>query len=207
MLQPYVTKVYDFLIQFEAPPLLCTIVSYATVYGLLIYAVVAVVILIGKLTKRYQIKKSDIGIMSAICLFGFVFSISSFIPIYQYAIVEPWGGLIGYVTTVVGEAIRVSAVSDKIILLGTMLLTLVLLGVFILIIYGCLFGVWLTFQSTVQKNGLIMGILVGIYEIFAGFFWAAAMLALFSIGVAIALLPILILYSNKRVIYVEDSNR
>lgn len=204
MFQQYITQLYDFLTQFGVAPILCNILSYATIYGLLLYVTVTIIILFGKITKLYKIKKSDIGIMSAVSFVFFIVAVSTFIPVYQKAIIEPWGGLIQYIATMVNGIIQEPNLFQKLLLLGMMLLMLLLLGVFFALIFGGLFGFWLTFQSTIKKNGPLLGILVGIYEIFAGFFWIAILLALFSIGVAVVLLPLIIFMANYKLVDVEE---
>lgn len=70
--------------------------------------------------------------------------------------------------------------------------------------FGGLYGFLMTFQSTIRKSRLLMGILVGIYEVFAGFFWLVILLALFSIGVAIVIPPLLIVMANHKIVYVKE---
>lgn len=206
MFQQYILQILDFLVEFGVAPMVSSIIAHAAIYGLLIYVVVAVIILIGKITKKYTIKKSNLGIFSAFYFFFFVVAVSCFIPAYQKAILEPWGGIIPYITTMIGGIIQEPELSKKLLLLAMMLLMLLLLGVFVLLIFGGLYGFWLTFQSTIQKNGLLMGIFVGIYEVFAGFFWLVMLLALFSIGVAIVILPLLIVMANHKIVYVEETD-
>lgn len=203
MLQQYVDQVYDFLQQIGVFPLMCTIVSYATVYGLLVYGLMALVFLVGKLTKGIRVRRTELGMISAASLFGFVFSLSGFVLSYQKAIAEPWGGLIGYISVVIRTAIREPSIASKLILIVLMVLTLLLLALFLAIVLVCLAGFWKTIRAAIELNGVFLGILVGIYEIYSGFFWIACILAVLSISAAVLLLPIVVIYSNKRVIFVE----
>ena len=204
MLQQYIRQIYDFLADFGAAPIFCSIVSNIAVYGLLIYMAVAIIILFGNVTKLYKIKKSDMGIFSAFFLIFFVVIITTFIPVYQKAILEPWGGLIPFITTMIGGMIQEPSLFKKLLLLGMMLLMLLLLGVYVVFMFGSLYAVWMTFESTIKKNGLFLGILVGIYELFAGIFWLALLLALFSIGTAIIMMPFIIFISTHRIVDFEE---
>lgn len=197
MFQQYISEIYEYLLTLGASPSFSNIVAHVAIYSILVYLVIAVILLFGKLTKAFIIKKSGLGIMSALFLFFLIMAVPSFIFTYQHAIIEPWGGMINYISTIISAVAGPSTITQKIILLVGSTLTILLLGVFIGLIIGGLYGFLLTFQSTIEKNGFFLGLLVGIYEIFAGFFWAVLLLAILSIGVALFLLPLIIVLSTN----------
>ena len=207
MFQQYISEIYDYLLMLGASPSFSNIVAHVAIYSILVYLVIAIILLFGKLTKAFTIKKSGLGIMSAFFLFFLIIAVPSFIFTYQQAIIEPWGGMINYISTIISAMAGPSTITQKIILLVVTILTLLLFGVFIALIFGGLYGFLLTFQSTIEKNGFFLGLLVGIYEIFAGFFWAVLLLAILSIGVALLLLPLIIVLSANSNTGITYKNR
>lgn len=204
MFQQYISEIYEYLVALDASPFLSSAAAHVTIYSILLYLIIAIILLFGKLTKAFTIQKSGLGIMSALFLFFLIMAVAGFIFSYQHAILEPWGGLISYISTISSAMAGEATISQKIILLVMTILTLLLLGVFIVLIFGGLYGFLLTFQSTIEKNGFFLGFLVGIYEIFAGFFWLALGLAMLSIGVALFLLPLIIVLSSNSGSRVSD---
>lgn len=73
---------------------------------------------------------------------------------------------------------------------------------------GCILVFICVFQQNIQANHLIRGILLSFYEMLSGLFWLAAIACVFSIGIAIILLPIMFvlasLHGSDTVIYIEE---
>lgn len=200
MLQSYVAQINQFLTSLELPDILCLVIPYIFVYGIVIYLIVSIVLLFGKITKLYTIQKSNGGIFSALSVLGLVVLFATFIPVYEKAYKDQFGGLIPFVIAVIKGLFQIPEPSKKLAVLVLFLLHLILLafiaGMFLL----CFYFLGTVFKDTIDKNGLVVGILVGIYETFAGLFWCAAILAVFAIGTAIVMLPFLIFISTHKII-------
>lgn len=198
--QSYVTQINQFLTNIELPNILCRVLPYMIVYGIVIYLIIAVALLFGKITKLYTIHKSNGGVFSALSALGLVVLFGTFIPVYEKAYKEPFGGLIPFVIACIKGLFQLPGPSKKLTLIVLFLLHLILLAFIAGMFFLCFYFLWAVFKDTIEKNGLVLGILVGIYETFAGFFWCAAILAVISIGTAIVMLPFIIYISTHRII-------
>lgn len=174
-------------------PSLADIAAKIIIYTIVIYTIFSIVILLGKLTGQIRIVNS-IGtkaLVSGCTLFILYAAISLFMMREKFVSV-----LILFRPQMILHLLK------NLDQLGTVTVMLAVLAFLLVILFGMLYfcgNMFIAlFSSNISANGIFKGLFLSFYELFSGAVWLSLILCGFSLGMAIIILPILLLLASLK---------
>ena len=194
----YASELASQLINFGIPEEIASVFAPVFVYGLAIYIVVALLVLVGKLTKQIRPVHNAKGKAIA--------SLAALFLIYATALIVSWWNMIGpeTISSLVKLFLNLPSVLkygnpvQLVFLAVEMVVAAVLVFALLSVMWVCSLLCKEMFREDIEINGLFKGLILAFYDLCSGFFWLALALAAFSFGVAIILFPVVVVMAAGR---------